>query len=67
MGISDFLFGKKALEKAGGGTGKPTPTPVPSQSTDYLKEQIKNSKPPTPTKVKPASDGALERLKKGKK
>lgn len=60
--LSDFLFGKKALEKAGGGTGKkPTPTPPPPQSTDYLKEQIKN------TKSKPAAEGAMEKLKKGKK
>ncbi len=61
MGISDFLFGKKTLEKA---AGKKEEVKKAPQSTDYLKEQIKRSTPPKPT---PAPPGALEKLKKGVK
>lgn len=59
--VSDFLFGKKTLEKAAGKKEEPKTAP---QSTDYLKEQIKKTVPPKPA---PAPPGAMEKLKKGVK
>ena len=64
MGISDFLFGKKALEKAAGKKEEPKTQP---QSTDYIKEQIKKSVPPKAEPIKPAAPGAMEKMKKGVK
>ena len=64
MGIlSDFLFGKKTLEKA---AGPKKEEPKMPQSTDYLKEQIKNTVPKK-APIKPTAPGAMEKMKKGVK
>lgn len=64
----DYIFpSRKVLRKAadqGGIESKPGATPVEPQSTDYLKEQIKKSKPPVTTL--PSSDPGKKALSRPK-
>lgn len=62
--LTDFLFGKKVLDKA---AGPKKEEPKTTQSTDYLKDQIKNTVPAKKEPIKPAAPGAMEKMKKGVK
>lgn len=39
-GLLEWLFGKKALDKAGQQGQNPIPVQPPTQSTDYIRQQI---------------------------